>query len=310
MSRETTWRVSHISLDADRWSGSPTQASVVHIHDTLEDPEYLMDVSKLREFRTQLGVPFLREDVPIGVIALIRRAVRPFNNMHISQWAPGAPYCYYLQQQLRQQPPPEIQWWPVWGASQAYAVKCSPSFGCNPNTDITRLTGMAERLPVFALSYLADALSAINDCGPRYDDVVRRLNNGLRIEAYCAHVEEVDDASLVWLWNSNVRATGVVLDGLSRRRDDPVMVAPLVRWLLAARTNGRWGTTHENAMALEALVSYDRAFDRSAADDRVGQSRFHDRGFSDVQRAPHDVDRFVWRCRILLKQVASRQHRR
>ena len=59
------------------------EASVVHIHDTLEDPEYLMDVSKLREFRTQLGVPFLREDVPIGVIALIRRAVRPFTEKQI-----------------------------------------------------------------------------------------------------------------------------------------------------------------------------------------------------------------------------------
>ena len=59
------------------------EASVVHIHDTLEDSEYLMDVSKLREFRTQLGVPFLREGVPIGVIALIRRAVRPFTDKQI-----------------------------------------------------------------------------------------------------------------------------------------------------------------------------------------------------------------------------------
>jgi GAF domain-containing protein len=59
------------------------EASVVHIHDTLEDSEYLMDVSRLREFRTQLGVPFLREGVPIGVIALIRRAVRPFTAKQI-----------------------------------------------------------------------------------------------------------------------------------------------------------------------------------------------------------------------------------
>ena len=45
-----------------------------------------------------------------------------------------------------------------------------------------------------------------------------------------------------------------MLDGFSRRKDDGTLVAPLVRWLVAARTNGRWGTTHENAMALEALV--------------------------------------------------------
>ena len=87
------------------------------------------------------------------------------------------------------------------------------------------------------------------------------MTNAVRIEADRAHVEEIDDAALGWLWNTNTRATAVVLDGLSRRKDDPALVAPLVRGLLAARTNGRWGTTHENAMALEALVSYYSAFE-------------------------------------------------
>jgi hypothetical protein len=62
-------------------------------------------------------------------------------------------------------------------------------------------------------------------------------------------VEEVDDAALVWLWNTNVRATAVVLDGISRRKDDGTFVSPLVRWLLAARENGRWGTTQEKRVA-------------------------------------------------------------
>ena len=38
-------------------------------------------------------------------------------------------------------------------------------------------------------------------------------------------------------------------------------MAPLARWLLAVRENGRWRTTHENGMALEALVSYYRAME-------------------------------------------------
>ena len=166
----------------------------------------------------------------------------------------------YLQRQQRQQPP-EVQWWPAWAASQAYAAKVLTAFGRDAHADITRLSGLAERMPVFALSYLADAMAGSGERGPRYEDVVRRISNALRVEADRAHVEEMDDDSLTWLWNSNVRATAVVLEGLSRRQDDGTLAAPMARWLMAARTNGRWGTTYENATALTALVSYYRTFE-------------------------------------------------
>ena len=166
----------------------------------------------------------------------------------------------YLQTQQRQQPP-QVQWWPAWAASQAYAAKVLAEFGRNPTDDLSRLYAVADRMPAFALSYLADALAASNDLGPRYQDVVRRLENATRVEADRAHVEEMDDDSLSWLWNSNVRATAVVLEGLSRRKDDGTLAAPLARWLMASRTNGRWGTTYENATALSAMVSYYRAFE-------------------------------------------------
>jgi len=35
----------------------------------------------------------------------------------------------------------------------------------------------------------------------------------------------------------------------------------MVRWLLAARKNGRWGNTQENAVAMQALVSYYRKYE-------------------------------------------------
>jgi alpha-2-macroglobulin len=166
----------------------------------------------------------------------------------------------YLEQQLDEDPP-EIQWWPAWAASQAYAVKVLAEFGRKQAEDIGRLAAMSERLPILALSYLADALAASNDRGLRYQVILQRLANSVRVEADRAHVEEIDEDALKWLWNTNVSATAVVLEGLSRRGDDATFVAPLVRWLLAARTNGRWGTTHENANVLEALVNYYRAFE-------------------------------------------------
>ena len=59
------------------------EGKVIHIHDTLKDSEYTMDTAKLRGFRTQLGVPLLREGIPIGVIALIRKTVAPFTDPQI-----------------------------------------------------------------------------------------------------------------------------------------------------------------------------------------------------------------------------------
>ena len=165
----------------------------------------------------------------------------------------------YLEQQLRQ-PPPDDQWLPVWAASQAYAVKVLAEFGRNPTADVTRLVGLADRtpMPIFALSYLADALAATGDRGVAYQAIRFRVTSAIRIEADQAHVESLDGGSLAWLWDSRVHTTAVVLEGLARRKDADAVAPQLARWLLAARQNGRWSTTHDNAAALEALVSYSR----------------------------------------------------
>jgi GAF domain-containing protein len=60
------------------------EGHTVHIADVLADPEYAWAESIRRgDFRTMLGVPLLREGVPIGVIAICRRAVRPFGYKQI-----------------------------------------------------------------------------------------------------------------------------------------------------------------------------------------------------------------------------------
>jgi GAF domain-containing protein/DNA-binding response OmpR family regulator len=56
----------------------------VHIPDVFADPEYTFsEAQELGGFRTVLGVPMLREGVPIGVLALARSEVRPFTDKHI-----------------------------------------------------------------------------------------------------------------------------------------------------------------------------------------------------------------------------------
>src|SRR5262245_8533685 len=60
------------------------ECKVVHIPDVLEDPEYTWTKSiELARFRAMLGVPLLREGIPIGVIALLRGTARPFTGKQI-----------------------------------------------------------------------------------------------------------------------------------------------------------------------------------------------------------------------------------
>ena len=56
---------------------------VVHIHDTLADPEYFREAHRLGGQRTVLGVPMLREGTLIGVIIIRRTVVQPFTDKQI-----------------------------------------------------------------------------------------------------------------------------------------------------------------------------------------------------------------------------------
>ena len=60
------------------------EGKIVHIPDVFEDTEYKNgEAQKLNRFRAVLGVPLLREGMPMGVFALTRFAPRPFTKKQI-----------------------------------------------------------------------------------------------------------------------------------------------------------------------------------------------------------------------------------
>jgi signal transduction histidine kinase len=59
------------------------EGKTIHIHDTLADPEYTFGGQKLGGYRTMLGVPLIRDENCIGVIALTRSKVHPFTDNQI-----------------------------------------------------------------------------------------------------------------------------------------------------------------------------------------------------------------------------------
>ena len=86
-SREFMDYVRDIPIKAERGSAfgrALLEGGVVHIPDVKADPEYTMvEAQRLGDYRTILGVPMLREGVPIGVLTLTRTEARPFTDKQI-----------------------------------------------------------------------------------------------------------------------------------------------------------------------------------------------------------------------------------
>jgi signal transduction histidine kinase/uncharacterized membrane protein len=60
------------------------EGKIIHIPDVLEDKEYTSwDSQRMGGYRSVLGVPLLREGIPIGVIGLTRCNPRAFSEQHI-----------------------------------------------------------------------------------------------------------------------------------------------------------------------------------------------------------------------------------
>ena len=94
------WAVANYGHAADVWQSMQSQpleitratlpgraiidGGVVHIHDVFAEPEFSGFAKRIGTgTRTALAVPLLREGTPIGVLALLRRSVKPFTDKQI-----------------------------------------------------------------------------------------------------------------------------------------------------------------------------------------------------------------------------------
>jgi uncharacterized protein YfaS (alpha-2-macroglobulin family) len=169
----------------------------------------------------------------------------------------------YLESVLGQAPEGTDPYGLAW---EAFAAKVLAEGGKNPDSHVTRLFGKLDKLPVFGLTYLLDAVNARGGPPQRSAELLRRVRNAILPEGGTAHVEELRDPDLLWLWSSNERSTALALGALVRQKDEDPLVPRLVRWLLQVRKDGRWGNTQENALAMEALVAYYRRYEAEVPD--------------------------------------------
>ena len=60
------------------------EGKVIHVVDVLSDPEYeWRELQSVAQYHTAMGVPLLREGVPIGVMTVTRLAEHPFTDRQI-----------------------------------------------------------------------------------------------------------------------------------------------------------------------------------------------------------------------------------
>jgi len=202
------------------------------------------------------------------------RTVSPFLTsyvLHVYQTAQSLKYDVdksvmergydYLQREMARQQPVNEGWWPAYTAWESFAVKVLVEGGRNQDSNINRLYGYLDRMPVFAIAYLRDALLAKGESGPRAAELRRRMDNAMLPEAGSVHVEELADPYLLYFWNSNIRSTAIALDTLVRAGEPQNVLTGMVRWLISVRKDGRWSNTQENAVAMHALVDYYRKYE-------------------------------------------------
>ena len=175
----------------------------------------------------------------------------------------------FLEKALAEGAPSDDGWWPAYTAWQTFAVKVLAEGGRPQDSHVTRLYGRLDRMPVFAMTYLLDAMAAAGERGERRAELERRIRNAILPEGGTAHVEELSDPYLLWFWSSNVRSTALALGSLVRNVPGDPLVPRMVRWLLQVRKNGRWDDTQENGTALEALVDYYKKYEAEPPDFRA-----------------------------------------
>ena len=121
-------------------------------------------------------------------------------------------------------------------------------------------------LSSYAKAYLALALNldTSSNSASRINTLLSDLNNAAQLSATGAHWEE--DYADYWNWNTDTRTTAIVLDAYARLDPQNKLAPNVVRWLMVARTAGRWESTQETAWALIALTDWMKATGELQAD--------------------------------------------
>lgn len=110
-------------------------------------------------------------------------------------------------------------------------------------------------MSLYAKAYLAMTLALLDPTeASRLTTLTNELANAALLSATGAHWEEtVKDK---WAMNTDTRTTAIILRALVAVSPRNPLLPNVVRWLMTARSTGRWETTQENVWAIWGLTDY------------------------------------------------------
>jgi uncharacterized protein YfaS (alpha-2-macroglobulin family) len=148
---------------------------------------------------------------------------------------------------------------------QAYELYVLAEYGARFPDDIqgelgrtVKLFEERRRLDLYGKAYLAQAFAhLLPKDSPYVKTLLAELGEAAVIGARGVYWEEA--APDTWNMNTDRRTTAVVLWTLAELQPESELLPGAVRWLMAVREEGRWGSTQETAWALLALTAYQEA---------------------------------------------------
>lgn len=143
---------------------------------------------------------------------------------------------------------------------KAAALEALTKYGFSGKGYLNTLMDKRSKMPAVGKAYLLKAAYRLDE-KKSASLLAQELSNSVKLENATAYFD-VDNSTLPWLFSSEVRDTGLILEALLSTENDFPVADKVVIWLLEARNkSGSWGTTANNAAALSGLVAYSDRFE-------------------------------------------------
>jgi uncharacterized protein YfaS (alpha-2-macroglobulin family) len=152
-------------------------------------------------------------------------------------------------------------------AFQAYGVYVLALWGSEDVSRFSKLYERRDQMPFLAKGHLLKAAVLLKRDKVILDSLADGLLNQAVVNPRSMYFQEPDNRPMYWVHGSNVVATSVCLQALLEAKGGFPGDEKVIRWLTEERKHaGRWGSTHDNAVALRAFQDYYHLYEKDAPD--------------------------------------------